>query len=442
MSPICRFRERTRVSIMLLMVTTWFGAATPLLAQRNEVERAASDLASFDMVWETVRDRHWDPMHLGDKWDAAREELRPRVAAAKTRDEARGVIRELLERLEQSHFALIPSKAYDVVAEQKAARDGDCGLTLRLAGDAILVERVDRGRAADKAGVRAGWRVVKIDEQDVGVLIEKARTATKQGPQRLDTTVGMLCNRVVRGSVGAVKSLEFKLPEGEKRTVEITLEKTPGKPAPRFGNFPAINVHSESRRLESDVMYFSFNIFFDPARVMPHLKETIEQARDAKGLVLDLRGNYGGIGAMTMGIASLFCDEMREMGVMITRGSKLHFRASRAPEPYQQPLAVLIDECSISSAEILAGGLQDLGLARVFGRTTAGLALPSSVIKLPNGDGLQFAFATYQTAKGEVLEAKGVVPDVQIPLTPASLQSGADPTLQAAIEWIQATASK
>ena len=74
---------------------------------------------------------------------------------------------------------------------------------------------------------------------------------------------------------------------------------------------------------------------------------------------------------------------------MKTKQGEMRFFVNENYDPIECPVAVLVDECSISSAEILSGGLKDMELARVFGHRTAGLALPSTVIRLPNGDGFR-----------------------------------------------------
>jgi len=84
-----------------------------------------------------------------------------------------------------------------------------------------------------------------------------------------------------------------------------------------------------------------------------------------------------------------------------------------------------------------AGGLQDLKRARIFGTRTAGAALPSDIIRLPNGDGFQYAIANYISQGGQPLEGIGVTPDEEIRPTRRELLAGKDPALDAAVNWIQ-----
>jgi carboxyl-terminal processing protease len=80
--------------------------------------------------------------------------------------------------------------------------------------------------------------------------------------------------------------------------------------------------------------------------------------------------------------------------------------------------------------------LQDIGRARIFGARTAGMVLASAVEKLPDGDGFQYVFASYRSAKGQVLEGRGVIPDVEAPPERGALLRGEDSALAAAVRWI------
>jgi carboxyl-terminal processing protease len=96
----------------------------------------------------------------------------------------------------------------------------------------------------------------------------------------------------------------------------------------------------------------------------------------------------------------------------------------------------LVDEMSMSTSEILAGGLRDLKRVRIFGTPTPGAALPSHIEKLPSGDRFQFAVANYISAGGDVLEGVGVAPDELVKPDRAALLAGRDPVIEAAVTWI------
>jgi len=119
------------------------------------------------------------------------------------------------------------------------------------------------------------------------------------------------------------------------------------------------------------------------------------------------------------------------------RDYELKLTANPRVEGFRGKLAVLVDRRSMSTSEFFAGAVQAWGRGRIFGERSAGMALPSAVEKLPNGDALQFTTAGYVSASGKALEGNGVIPDVEIPLRQADLLAGRDAALAAALEWIQ-----
>ncbi|MEM1424923.1 MAG: hypothetical protein AAGH64_13090, partial [Planctomycetota bacterium] len=129
-------------------------------------ERVDEHVASFDYVWEAVRDRHWDPELNGADWEGAREDLRPRVVAATSDGEARAAMTALIGRLGQSHFAIIPSEAYERYEDVRSGDDepvadadeggadrpdGWSGLEARLRDGRALITRVHEDSPADEA---------------------------------------------------------------------------------------------------------------------------------------------------------------------------------------------------------------------------------------------------------------------------------------------------
>jgi C-terminal processing protease CtpA/Prc len=204
-----------------------------------------------------------------------------------------------------------------------------------------------------------------------------------------------------------------------------------------FGNLPDTRLYFESRTLSGGAGYIRFNEFLDPATIMPKFEAAMKGFAKAPGVILDLRGNPGGIGIMAMGIAGFFIDKPgQKLGEMKMRQTTLQFVIFPRPETYPGPLAILVDQGSASTTEILAGGLQDLKRARIFGTRTAGAALPSDIIRLPNGDGFQYPQASYTSVNGKILEGNGVTPDVVVHQIAQDVQTDNDPVIEAARNWI------
>ncbi len=415
--------------------------SAPLLTE----EQQALNIESFDLVWQTIADKHYDENLGGLDWPAIGDELRPQVAAAKTMPEARRPMQELLQRLEQSHFVIYPADIYDDAAAtgdpsgiqrpSHSGRPGASGLDIRVLAGKALVTRVESESSAARLGLVPGWEILRIESVDLEPRIKKLAEVLAG-----ETTAGLVMSRAVEarfaGDEGDTLSVVGLDAQGKERTVDLVLGPAPGTPF-RMGNLPEVRVWTRQEILPGGIGYFSFNFFLDVMRVMGDYNQAMESFRELPGVIVDLRGNPGGLGAMAMGMAGWFVEEKGlRLGTMIMRTGEFNFVINTRANGYQGKVALLIDNLSGSTSEIFAGGLKDLGLARVFGMRSAGAALPSNIIKLPNGDGFQFAIANYISQGGEVLEGVGVEPDVVVQPTRESLLAEGDPILESAVQWL------
>lgn len=409
-------------------------ALTPKEVQLN--------LDSFDMVWTTIRDKHWDPELGGLDWDAVREELRPRVAAATTMGEARQVMQELIQRLEVSHFGIFPASVYEDAAaatdaEGQFGGDGFTGVGIRVRDGQVVVNRVWPDTPAAAAGILPGWRVLKVRDID---LVDRAAKLAEALPEKTSRglTLSLAMQSRLQGQVGESLPVVFLDGMGQEVALDLELVMAPGT---RFtmGNLPATRVWHETRTLPDGAGYFGFNYFLGITEVMPAYNKAMLEFMDAPGVIIDLRGNPGGLGAMAMGMSGWFVAERgHQLGVMTMRTGEIKFAINPRAQVYPGPVAILIDEITASTSEIMAGGLQDLGRARLFGTTSAGAALPSVIDKLPNGDGFQYAIANYTSDGGQELEGNGVAPDQPVAVGYENLLKDGDPVLTAAMAWIDA----
>jgi carboxyl-terminal processing protease len=297
------------------------------------------------------------------------------------------------------------------------------------------VTSVDEGSPASKAGVRPGWVILQIEGKDVSGPIQTVGAAYKDSTLR-DMMLSRAIISRLSGEVGEKVRIQFL--DGAGAKVELKIGEAPPRgDKAKFGLLPTQHVWFESRKLGGNIGYIAFNMFLDPARLMAGFEDAIKSFRECDGLVIDIRGNPGGIGIMAMGMAGWFVEQQgRRLGTMLMRGTPLNFVVNPRLPTFRKPLAILVDGSSASTSEIFAGGMQDLKLARVFGTRTAGAALPSFIEQLPNGDGFQCATANYISEGGKALEAIGVTPDVEAPPSRELLLQGKDAALDSAIHWI------
>ncbi len=391
----------------------------------------ATRLRVFDTVWKRVRDTHYDPTFGGVDWNKVRTRYAPKVRAAKDDRVFFTALRAMIAELKLSHFEIIPPEA--AVDSGGSHGDGDPGVTISLVEGKAVVTAIEEGSPAATARVQPGMTVRAIDGTALAPLIARIH-ARKSKPAREQVEVRGVTRSLLSGEVGKPVTLEF-----ENGATAFVNRATPKGQRSGVGNLNGVPAFVESRTLPGGWGYVRFNVFLvDPSMAL--IRAAIEGFAAVPGLIIDLRGNPGGVGGMAPGIVGMLTPkgkDDRHLGTMKMRGGEIRFAINPQPPYYAGPVAVLVDEMSLSTSEILAGGLQESGRAVVVGRATGGMVLPSNIEKLPSGALFQYAVADFRTPKGVLLEGRGVVPDIPVSLTRARLSAGGDPILEAAIAALQ-----
>jgi carboxyl-terminal processing protease len=393
----------------------------------------ATALAAFDETWQTVNDTHYDRSFAGVNWAELKAELRPKAERADTPDAVREVIVEMLARLRQSHFALLTSSPVG----QPLAGEASVPIEVRVNHDGLLVTRVEDPGL--ERNVRMGDVIVSLDGTDPIAVA----TGTDERARRLDAW--RRAARALHGAEGSVVRMVVRRMNGDTQQIDVVRARKPGN-AVQLGNLPPLRVQTEVREARTPsgqrVGVIRFNVWM--IAVGTPFAAAIDTFRDAEGVVIDLRGNPGGLAEMMRGIAGHVLAAPDLLGTMHMRDAVLEFRANprrstsdgRRVEPFSGRLAILVDELTASASECFAGGLQDLGRARIFGTQTMGQALPAATRQLSNGDVLMYAIADFVTSRNRSLEGQGVMPDENVPLSRALLAAGRDEPLERALAWI------
>jgi carboxyl-terminal processing protease len=390
-------------------------------------------------VWHTVKETHYDSTLGGLDWQGIYKALRPRMESAMTSDEARSVIEEMLSHLNQSHFILIPGDYFQ--GESTDAKlmtvAGVCGFAVRLLHGRIIVASIRPESPAYAKGVRAGWEVVRIKDQPVEELIDR-EAKTFGGRSRFAFEVVSTVSSELAGPPGDSVSVLFCDGENRERELAITFMKRPGHCEPAVGSIPPSIIDFEARRLAGDIGYIRFNGFAQPVYLMQSFNAAMDSFLACRGVIIDLRGNSGGIGGIALGMAGWFVREKgRSLATLQSRERTRNVTVLPRGNAYGGPLAVLIDECAVSAAEFLAGGLQDIGRARLFGDRTAGFSGQGDLLKLPNGDVFIHTISRHLRADGTDVEGSGIKPDVEARPTRESLLTGKDAALDTAAAWLR-----
>ncbi|KYH33553.1 S41 family peptidase [Neomoorella mulderi] len=251
-----------------------------------------------------------------------------------------------------------------------------------LEGQAVISNTVP-GSPAARLGVVPGSVLLAVDGRPVkGLPLEEI-------------------GRLLSGKPGTYVDLTVTLPgSGSRRSYYLRREVI--RP-------PVVS----SRLLAGPVGYLYLRSFpyWAPGEVETALAEL--EARGARGIILDLRGNPGGYLDAALEIASLFLLPDKPVVQVVGRDKKVTILRSRGPGQ-DLPLVVLVDRGTASAAEILAGALQANHAAILIGTRTYGKGALQTIFPLSNGGALKLTTAYYRTPAGQAIDGEGLIPDIEV----------------------------
>jgi len=285
------------------------------------------------------------------------------------------------------HSSYMPAEDFQAFENDTEGAFGGIGVEVEERRDQLIVLSPIEGSPADRAGVRAGDAIVSIDGRDPGVEPLDKLVKHLRGAPGSHVRVG-----VRRG--GAPEILSFDLVR------EI------------------VHVQSVSSKLLADrVAYVRVKQFQE--RTHDELLAAAAKLRARAGgalagIVLDLRGDPGGLVDQAADVADEFLDD----GVIYTtrhRGQVVDDVRARSGGAFaREPCVVLVNQYTASASELLAGALQDHKRATVVGEPTFGKGSVQSIIALPGGAGMRLTIARYYTPSGRAIQADGIHPDVVV----------------------------
>ena len=203
----------------------------------------------------------------------------------------------------------------------------------------------------------------------------------------------------------------------------------------------------ETRLLSSeqgDIGYIRLNQFSPEARTEIDAALTELDSETLSGIVLDFRGNPGGLLFSAVDVASAFMEDGVVLIEQFGDGSEQVFNSTGDHSDIVTPMVVLVDEASASASELVAGALQDSGRATIIGETTLGKGTVQSWHELVNGGGIRLTVARWLTPNRHWIHQEGITPDIVIEWTPDSYEQfglpESDLQLESAIEFFESGA--
>ena len=296
-----------------------------------------------------------------------------------------GMVRGLRRRYDDRFSDYFSPQMLTRFNEEIEGHFSGIGLTVNGVERGLRVESVFKGSPAEKAGIGVGDTIVSVDGRSLAGLDPDAATALIKGPEGSEVTIGV---RGARGGKTREEHLvraQIAVPVVSAKVVEEGGEKLSYARLTTFSE----GAHGELRRAVKRL-----------------------QRRGAQGLVLDLRGNGGGLLEEAVLTASVFLPKGETVVSTDSRTQGHSIYETRGGNLPAMPVVVLIDRGTASAAEILAAALADDAGARTVGTRSYGKGVFQQEIDLSNGGALKLTVGEYFTPDGANLAGKGIHPDV------------------------------
>lgn len=380
--------------------------------------------ATFNLAWSKINDSYFDPTFHGVDWAGVKAKYEPELENVSTSEQLNDLLNRMFGELGRSHLRVIaPGDVMLNGINSTGVKRGGIGVELRLVEGEVVITRVRESSPAEKAGLRRGDIIKAVNGVAVG-SVENEEKAKGGFQLRREIALPRAVNARLNGPADDKVHVTYVSQSGKEKSALIEREVEAG--------LGELNI--EARKLTPSVGYIRVNIFMGdlPAK----FAAALEPLKGLPALIVDLRGNPGGIGNHTTAVAAMLDRNKGSLGTSKYRYGKQSFDYTGTASSYNGRLIFLVDEMTASSAEILAEGLRVSGRATVVGLRTAGAVLPSVAELLPNGAAIQFPVADFVTVDGKQLEGRGVTPDIEVGLTRPQFAAGKDLILEAALKAI------
>ncbi len=403
-------RRRTKAVILFVAaIITLFGVNAFYLNNHNpqlEVEEQSINTTQispqrlFDHTWQTVKNEYYDPNFNKQNWSRWKTHYRGKI---KTSDDAKVAIETMLASLDDPYSRFLTK---DEFAEQNISITSKIsGIGVNIVNDAgkIKIISVMENTPAQFADLKVNDIIISIDDKKVSGL-----------------SLAEVSN-LVKGPINTFVSIDVL------RSKELVKKKIIRK---------EITIKTVKSSVDKNIGYIQIASFISNSTPNEFL-EALENTDKTEGLIIDLRGNTGGLLPNAVFISNLFIQKGKIVSIVGRNGYHYDIMAQDTNVNIDKPVILLVDGASASASEIFSGAMKDYHKAKLLGTKTYGKGMVQKIISMPNETGINLTIAKYLTPKGKDINKHGINPDINLPLKKADILQKKDTQLETAKDLME-----
>ena len=332
----------------------------------------------FDKTWRIIASEYYEPSLNNQNWVRWKNRYQGKI---KTNDDAKVAIDSMIASLNEPYTRFMSKKDYEDLTTSITSKIYGIGVNIYSNAGKIEIFNVMPATPAEFAQLKQGDLIVAVDGKDTnGMNVSDVATLVR-GPENSVVELTILRN-------GKKFSKKIKRKEIKIKTVKSSV-------------------------VDNHIGYIQI-ISFMSGTTPNEFLEALENTKNTDSLILDLRGNTGGLLDNAVFIADMFLNDGTIVDIIYRNGYKKSIKAHLEPFRLNKPIVVLVNGASASASEILSGALKDYHRATLVGRKTFGKGLVQKVVPLPNQTGLNVTIARYLTPNGTDINKLGIKPDIEI----------------------------
>ena len=349
----------------------------------------------YNNVWNIVKKNYYEQDMNGQDWYRWKHHYDGKI---KTDEDAKVAIDTMLASLDDPYSRFMNKTEYN--DQNTSINSKICGIGVNIASIAGKVQIINiiEGTPAQSANLQTGDIIIDIDGKDAKGL-----------------------------SVSEVANLVRGL---ENTPVQITIMRNNDKFVKKIIR-KEIKIKTVKSSVENNIGYIQISSFIGSTTPNEFL-EAAEKTKSTDGLVIDLRGNTGGLLPNAIFIANLFIHDGKIVSIVGRDGYSYDIQAQHTDFEINKPVVILVDSGSASASEIFSGAMKDYNLAKLVGTKTFGKGMVQKIIPLENETGLNLTVAKYLTPSGTDINKKGIQPDYEVQFTEKNIRNKEDVQLNEA----------
>lgn len=402
--------KKQYIFLIIAFIFLFYVIENPVFIQENKTVYTEENLADKEVsprelfleAYKITKENYWDKKLCEEnlsKWK------RRYIHKIKDDDDAKVAINSMLQSLDDPYSKFMNKEEFMEQNSYINSKIYGIGINITSESGKIIILNVIKKTPADAADLKAGDLILKINGNDVqGKNIFQAANYIKS-PEY--DTVDIEILRDNKKLKKQIKKTEIKI-----KTVKADI-------------------------INKNIGYIKISSFISSETPMEFI-DAINKVKNTNALILDLRGNTGGLFQNAIFVSDMFLKNKDIVSVLGRNGNKSLYKAQEKQYYYNKPMAVLVDSESASASEIVSGALKDNKRATIIGTKTFGKGLVQKVYELPNKTGLNLTIARYLTPNGTDINKRGINPDYTILFTKEDQISNNDRQLTFALKTLNA----